>query len=222
MTVFDRAGGDYTYFGTWAIQFYVCNDTTTACPTTQPTLEPTTAEPTSSNPTTANPTLEPTTAEPTNEPTTNNPTTANPTTVDPTTDEPTSLAPSTAEPTTNNPTTALPTTSQPTIGIITRLFHYFLVFVFIIIFVLYLTGCGWSTETITFENQNPNVTFTDSIDDVINVSGVSGLVSAIDVEMKMDHPWVWDLHISLSYDGTSIVLISGQGSSGDHINVTVR
>ena len=60
------------------------------------------------------------------------------------------------------------------------------------------------------------------IEDVITVSGISGYVTDLDVEMQIGHTWVSDLDIQLSYGGTTIQLIDRQGSSGDNVDVTFR
>ena len=40
--------------------------------------------------------------------------------------------------------------------------------------------------------------------------------------MQIGQTWVGDLIISLSYDGTTIELIHGQGGAGDNVDFTVR
>ena len=63
----------------------------------------------------------------------------------------------------------------------------------------------------------PNV-----VESTLQVSGLSNRIFDVNVQLNITHTWTADLRISLvAPSGTSVLLVAGEGSSGDHFKDTV-
>jgi len=60
------------------------------------------------------------------------------------------------------------------------------------------------------------------IESTLQVSGLSDRIFDVNVQLNIAHTWTSDLRISLiAPSGTSVLLVAGEGSSGDHFKDTV-
>lgn len=60
------------------------------------------------------------------------------------------------------------------------------------------------------------------IESTLQVAGLSNRIFDVNVQLNVTHTWTADLRISLiAPSGTSVLLVAGEGSSGDHFTETV-
>ena len=60
------------------------------------------------------------------------------------------------------------------------------------------------------------------IESTLQVTGLSDRIFDVNVQLNITHTWTSDLRITLiAPSGTSVLLVAGEGSSGDHLKDTV-